>query len=52
MAVRLSKSAPASAAHFNAGLGRMHAYEDAVRQIGPLMGNALKETLAHEAKTS
>jgi hypothetical protein len=42
----IGKSAPASAANFNADLGRRLAYEDAVRQIWPLMGFALRERLA------
>ena len=44
----LGKSAPASAANFDAELGRKLAYEDAVRQIWPLMGYALRQRL-HEA---
>lgn len=42
----IGKSAPASAANFNADLGRKLAYEDAIRQIWPLMGFALRERLA------
>jgi len=42
----IGKSAPASAENFNAELGRKFAYEDAVRQIWPLMGFALREKLA------
>lgn len=42
----IGKSAPASADNFNAELGRKFAYEDAVRQIWPLMGYALREKLA------
>jgi hypothetical protein len=41
----LGKSAPASAANFNADLGRKFAYEDAIRQIWPLMGFALRDRL-------
>lgn len=41
----IGKSAPASAANFNADLGRKLAYEDAVRQLWPLMGFALREKL-------
>jgi len=44
--VIIGKSAPASAANFNADLGRKLAYEDAVRQLWPLMGYALRERLA------
>jgi hypothetical protein len=40
------KSAPASPENFNADLGRKFAYEDAVRQLWPLMGFALREKLA------
>jgi hypothetical protein len=39
----IGKSAPASPENFNADLGRKLAYEDAVRQIWPLMGFALRE---------
>jgi hypothetical protein len=42
----IGKSAPASAENFNAELGRKLAYEDAVRQIWPLMGYALRDKLA------
>ncbi len=42
----IGKSAPASAANFDAELGRKLAYEDAVRQIWPLMGFALRDRLA------
>ena len=41
----IGKSAPASAANFNADLGRKLAYEDAIRQIWPLMGYSLRERL-------
>jgi hypothetical protein len=44
----LGKSAPASPENFDAELGRKLAYEDAVRQIWPLMGFALKERIANE----
>jgi hypothetical protein len=43
--VVIGKSAPASPENFDAELGRQFAYEDAVRQIWPLMGYALKERL-------
>jgi hypothetical protein len=39
----IGKSAPASAANFNADLGRRLAYEDAIRQLWPLEGYALRE---------
>ncbi len=42
----IGKSAPASAANFNAALGRKLAYEDALRQLWPLMGFALRDRLA------
>lgn len=42
----IGKSAPASPANFDRDLGRKLAYEDAVRQIWPLMGFALREKLA------
>lgn len=45
----IGKSAPASPENFNPSLGRQYAYEDAVRQIWPLMGFALRDKLqAHE----
>lgn len=42
----IGKSAPASPANFNADLGRKFAYDDAIRQLWPLMGFALREKLA------
>lgn len=42
----IGKSAPASAANFNADLGRKLAYEDAIRQLWPLEGYALRDRLA------
>lgn len=42
----IGKSVPASPANFDAQLGRKLAYEDAVRQIWPLMGFALRARLA------
>lgn len=45
----IGKSAPASAENFNAELGRKFAYEDAVRQLWPLMGFALRDQLARAA---
>lgn len=41
----IGKSAPASADNFDEALGQKLAYEDAVRQIWPLMGFALREQL-------
>ena len=46
----IGKSAPVSAANFDADLGRKLAYEDAVRQLWPLMGYALRDRLADLAK--
>jgi hypothetical protein len=42
----IGKSAPASPENFNADLGAKFAREDAVRQIWPIMGYALREKLA------
>lgn len=42
----IGKSAPASPENFNAEFGKKLAYEDAVRQIWPLMGFALRDRLA------
>lgn len=47
--VVIGKSAPASAANFNADLGRKFAYEDAIRQLWPLMGFALRDRLTEQA---
>ena len=44
----IGKSAPASPENFNADLGRDYAYEDAVKQLWPLMGFALRDKLAAE----
>ena len=41
----IGKSAPASPENFNAELGRKFAYEDAIRQIWPLMGFELRARL-------
>lgn len=41
----IGKSAPASAENFNAELGRKFAYEDAIRQLWPLMGYGLRDRL-------
>lgn len=43
--VVIGKSAPASPENFNIDLGRKFAYEDAVKQLWPLLGYALKERL-------
>ena len=42
----IGKSAPASAANFNADLGRKLAHEDAIRQLWPLEGYLLRSTIA------
>jgi len=42
----IGKSAPADASNFNAELGRKFAREDAIRQLWPLEGYALREKLA------
>jgi hypothetical protein len=39
----IGKAAPASEANFNRDLGQKFAYEDAVRQVWPLMGYALRQ---------
>lgn len=44
--VVVGKSAPASPENFSLSLGQKLAYEDAVRQIWPLMGYALRDKLA------
>lgn len=44
--VVLGKSAPADPENFNEELGQKFAREDAIRQIWPLMGYALREKLA------
>ena len=46
--VLIGKSAPASAKNFNRELGRKFAYEDAIKQLWPLEGYALRERLAGE----
>lgn len=47
--VVIGKSAPASPENFNADLGRKFAYEDAIRQLWPLMAFALRDRLAETA---
>ena len=44
--VFVGKSAPASPENFDAEKGRVFAYEDAVKQIWPAMGYALRDRLA------
>lgn len=45
--VVVGKSAPASPANFNQELGTKFAYEDAIRQLWPLMGFALRDKLSN-----
>jgi hypothetical protein len=45
----VGKSACASPANFNAEFGRKLAYEDAIRELWPLMGFALRDKLAGAA---
>lgn len=45
----IGKSAPASPENFNAEYGQKLAYEDAIRQLWPLMGYALRDRLAMRA---
>lgn len=42
----IGKSAPASEQNYDMELGKRLAYEDAIRQLWPLMGYALREKLA------
>ena len=42
----IGKSAPASPENFDAEKGRTFAYEDAIKQLWPLMGYALRDRLA------
>lgn len=42
----VGKSAPASAENFDAEKGRQFAYEDAIRQVWPLMDFSLRDRLA------
>jgi hypothetical protein len=46
----IGKSAPASRDNFDAELGKKFAYDDAVRQLWPLMGFALRDKLATQGK--
>lgn len=46
--VVVGKAAPASSANFNRELGKQFAYEDAIRQLWPLEGYALRERLNGE----
>jgi hypothetical protein len=43
----IGKSAPASPENFNQSLGEKFAYEDAIRQLWPLMGFALRDKLTN-----
>jgi hypothetical protein len=42
----IGKAAPADPGNFDADLGKKFAYEDAVRQLWPLYGFALREELS------
>ena len=42
----IGKSAPASPENFDRDLGRKFAYENAIRELWPLMGFALRDKLA------
>lgn len=44
--VVIGKSAPASPENFDPGKGKRFAYEDAIKQLWPLEGYALREKLA------
>lgn len=44
----IGKSAPADPGNFDADLGKKFAYEDAVRQLWPLYGFALREKLSND----
>lgn len=44
--VVIGKSAPASPENFDPALGKQFAYEDAIRQLWPLMGYSLRDRLA------
>lgn len=46
----VGESAPASAANFDAELGRKFAYENAIRQLWKLEGYALRDRLAAEGR--
>ncbi len=45
----IGKSAPASPENFDAETGRLFAYEDAIKQLWPLEGYALRERLSGHA---
>ena len=46
----IGKAAPASPTNYNAELGRKLAYEDAIRQVWPLMGYSLRDRLDRLAR--
>jgi len=46
----VGESAPASAANFDAELGKKFAYENAIRQLWKLEGYSLRDRLAAEEK--
>ena len=47
--VVVGKSAPASPENFDAEKGRIFAREDAIRQLWPLMGFALRDRMAEQS---
>ena len=46
----IGKSAPASEENYDADLGTRFAYEDAIRQLWPLMGYALRDRLWRDSE--
>jgi hypothetical protein len=44
----IGKSAPASPENFDAEKGKLFAYEDAIKQLWPLEGYALREKLSNQ----
>lgn len=48
--VLIGKSAPASPENYDRSKGELFAYEDAIRQLWPLEGYALRERLASEGR--
>jgi hypothetical protein len=48
----IGKSAPASPENFDAAYGRSLAYEDAIKQVWPLMGFSLRDRLSAAPKVT
>lgn len=46
----LGYTAPASAANFNSAVGERYAYDNAFKQLWPLEGYLLRETLSREGE--